>query len=346
MERERLHIFSAGRRIKTAFLVILTASVLFLFPNAVKDTLKLVFGGAVAAFLLLPIAKTFEKKLSRTKAAVLALVCAAVILFVFCALMIPFLFRQLATLAGRLPDTIAQIKRYLGGFALPSGILSDIIPKTGEFDAFGGDFTAILRSAMDYAGSIAGTVYRLALMAVLGCFMLADRQRILLRAELMLPFAKRKLIIRHACILMGELKMYIRGQITIALCVGGIAALILTLLGLPGGILLGAVVGIFNIIPYFGPFIGGVPAVLIALGESWQKAVFTVAALVIVQQIDGMVLSPRIMGNATGFTPAVVLVALYSFSALFGIGGLLFAMPALMAIRTLYRVFVQRYEKN
>ena len=99
-------------------------------------------------------------------------------------------------------------------------------------------------------------------------------------------------------------------------------------------------------IPYFGPILGGIPVVLLALGESWQKAAFSLAALVLVQQIDGTVISPRVMGNATGFSPAVVLLALYAASGVFGIAGLLFAMPALMAIRTLYRVFVQRYEKN
>ena len=347
MENEKLHIFSAGRRGKTLFLIALTAIVPILFPNAVKDTLKLIFGGMVIAFLLTPLARFFEKKLSRQKAAVLALICAAAIFALSAAILFPFLFRQISTLAGRLPDTIAQIRKYLGGITAGTGLaVQDLFPSASGFAAFQGNFTGFMRSAIDYAGGIADTIYRFVLMAVLSCFMLADRQRILLRAELLLPFAGRKLIIRHACILLGELKMYIRGQFTIALCVGALAAFALTVFGLPGGILLGAVVGLLNIIPYFGPILGGIPAVLIALGESWQKALATIAALVIIQQIDGMVISPRVMGNATGFSPAVVLLALYAFSRLFGIAGLLFAMPALMAIRTLYRVFVQRYEKN
>ena len=209
-----------------------------------------------------------------------------------------------------------------------------------------GDLSVFARSAMDHITLLADKIYRFILMAVLACFILADRQRILLRAELLLPAKHRKNLIKHAGILVSELKMYIRGQATIALCVGSIAAAAMTVISVPGGIVLGAIVGLFNIIPYFGPILGGIPAVLTAFGESRQKAAVTLAILVIVQQIDGMVISPRVIGSATGFAPGTVLLALYAFSRLFGIAGLLFAMPLLMAIRTLYRVFVQRYEKN
>ena len=96
----------------------------------------------------------------------------------------------------------------------------------------------------------------------------------------------------------------------------------------------------------FGPVLGGIPAVLMAFGISWQRALITIGVLFLVQQIDGLVISPRVMGSVTGFSPGTVLLALYFGSKLGGIGGLLLAVPALTAIRTLYRVFVQRYEKN
>ena len=143
-----------------------------------------------------------------------------------------------------------------------------------------------------------------------------------------------------------ELRLYLRGQATIALAVGVLAGLGLSVVGVPSAPLLGVFVGLFNVIPYFGPFIGGIPAVIMALSVSWQKAAFTVLALFLVQQIDGMVISPRVMGNSTGFSPAVVLLALFAGARLGNIAGMLLALPALMTVRTLYRVFVQRSEKN
>jgi len=83
-----------------------------------------------------------------------------------------------------------------------------------------------------------------------------------------------------------------------------------------------------------------------ALSISWQKAALTLFCLFLVQQIDGMVISPRVMGNITGFSPAVVLLAIFVGARIGSIGGMLFALPALMAVRTVYRVFVQRHENN
>ena len=116
--------------------------------------------------------------------------------------------------------------------------------------------------------------------------------------------------------------------------------------GLSGAPLLGLFVGLFNIIPYFGPFLGGVPAVITALSVGWQKAALTVLILFLVQQIDGMLISPRVMGSITGFSPAVVMISLFVGARVSSIAGMLLAMPALMAARTLYRVFVQRHENN
>ena len=145
---------------------------------------------------------------------------------------------------------------------------------------------------------------------------------------------------------MRELRLYLRGQVTIALVIGVLAAVGLAIVGVPGAPLLGVFVGAFNVIPYLGPIIGGIPAVVLALSVSWQKAAFALLALFLVQQMDGMVISPRVMGNITGFSPAVVLLALFAGARLCSIRGMLLALPTLMAVRTLYRVFVQRRENN
>ncbi len=347
MENRKFGIFSAGKRGKTLVLILLTGSAIILFPNVLKDTVTLFLGGTVIAFLLRPLAAFYEKRLKPAKAAALALISAAAGLIAVLFLFFPFIIKQLGLFAHKLPAVLEQLRNWAGAFQTKLGLdITAHIPDFSLLTDFPGDFSSIAHTAMNFAVLIADKIYRLVLMAVLACFLLTDRHRILLRAELLLPCMHRKKLIRHAGMLVSELKMYLRGQATIALCVGSIASLALILIGVPGGIILGVVVGVFNIIPYFGPILGGIPAVLMALGESWQKATASLAALVIIQQIDGMVISPRVMGSATGFSPGTVLIALYAFSRLFGIAGLLFAMPLLMAIRTLYRVFVQRYEKN
>ena len=85
-------------------------------------------------------------------------------------------------------------------------------------------------------------------------------------------------------------------------------------------------------------------AVLAALGGGWKKAALTVFVLWAVQQADGMVISPRILGGVTGLSPAAVLIAIFVGSHVCGILGMLLALPVLMTFRTAYRIFVQRHE--
>lgn len=240
---------------------------------------------------------------------------------------------RLQTLAERITEQIAQ---RMPGFHLPEFSLSSAQ----------GDLSRAAQGAFATVSSAANWFYRLFLTIMLSYFLMTDRERILLGMELAIPQNWRKSAVRAGSMLMRELRLYLRGQATIALAVGAISALGLWCIGLSAAALLGALVGLFNAIPYFGPFLGGIPAVLTALGAGWQKAALTVGVLFLVQQIDGTLISPRIMGSVTGFSPAIVMLALFAGAHIGSITGMLLAMPALMAIRTLYRVFVQRHEKD
>ena len=126
--------------------------------------------------------------------------------------------------------------------------------------------------------------------------------------------------------------------------VGALAAFGLWLAGVRSSLILGLVIGILNLIPYFGPVLGAIPAVAAALTSGWQTALFAGLVLIVVQQLDGMIISPRIMGNITGLSPAAVLIAVFVGGCFKGILGMLVALPVLMVFRTCVRVFVQRTE--
>ena len=130
----------------------------------------------------------------------------------------------------------------------------------------------------------------------------------------------------------------------ISLVVGVLSAAGLMLVKVPSALVLGLLVGILNLIPYFGPILGSIPAVIMALQGGLRQAILAAVVLAVVQQLDGMIISPRIMGGLTGLSPASVLLAVFAGSTLSGIGGMLIALPFLMAIRTLFRVYVQKDE--
>jgi len=103
-------------------------------------------------------------------------------------------------------------------------------------------------------------------------------------------------------------------------------------------------VGVLNMIPYIGPFIAGVPAVLMALSQGFGVGVRALIVMFVVQQLDGMVISPRVMGSATGVHPALLVVTLMIGGSLGGVAGMLSATPALLAGRAVARVWVHRYD--
>ena len=102
---------------------------------------------------------------------------------------------------------------------------------------------------------------------------------------------------------------FIQGQIIIAIIIGIIETIGLYIVGMPYAIFLGFIGGISNIIPYFGPYIGAVPAVVIALTISPWKALLVISVFVIVQQLDNIILTPKIIKGKLGLHPIITIMS-------------------------------------
>ena len=305
----------------------------------------LALGAGLVCFVAAPLARFYEKKLSRPTAALAALVSIGVVAGGLLWLLVPPVCRQMLSLVQTLPDAIARLAAWLDGARqwLESRMPALSLP---EIDPGGllGPLSGLAGGTVSMAVNLADWIGQASMMAVLAFFFLCDRDRLLLRLELLLPRAGR-----HTAVCMGnavcrELRLYLQGQLLVAGAVSLMSVAALTLVGVDNALALGLMIGLLNMIPYFGPFIGGAPAVLIALGDGWQRAAMTLAALNIVQQLDGNWISPRIMGSLTGFSPAAVLVGIYAGARLGGVAGMLFALPVMMSLRTVFRIFVQKCE--
>ena len=339
----RIHTLSVRKTLRISGLVLVLFFIYILMRNVLADVLSVIFGAAVVCFIVDPIAKIYEKRLSRPIAVLAALLSLIVALGLMLWLLLPSLVAETFALSEALPASVRLVKSWLDrtirwlenifpGISIPSLTLG------------GEHLPEFTKGTIRFAGSIADLFYHLSLMIVLGYFFLCDRERMLIRLELLIPRSMRRTAVRMGRAVCRELMVYLRGQGLIAAIVGVLAAAGLYFVGVRSSLALGIIVGILNMIPYFGPVLGGIPAILMALGSGLQTAVFALAVLWIVQQIDSAVISPRIMSSVTGVSPATVLLSIFIGSGLGGIVGMLLAMPAVMAFRTVFRVFVQRYE--
>lgn len=334
------------RRLWIAAAALSFATLLFFLRRAAVRSLALILGASIAAFLAEPLCRLFEKRLPRPMAALAGLAAIGSAAAIGIWLLFPPMLREAAELARALPESVGAISRWMDGAGawleerLPGLSISAAgIPELGPL------LSRLAAGTFAVAANIADLAARGSLMLVLSYFMLRDRDRILLRLELLLPQS-----VRHAAVGLGnsvcrEMRLYLRGQLLISLTVGALAGAGLAAIRVRGALALAPVIGLLNMVPYFGPYIGGIPAVLMALGDGWRKGAMAVAVLAAVQQVDGSVISPRILGSVTGLSPGVVLVGVFAGAQAAGIPGMLFATPLMMVFRTLYRFSVQRMEK-
>jgi len=140
--------------------------------------------------------------------------------------------------------------------------------------------------------------------------------------------------------------VYFRAQFLIALCNAALFALGFWIIGLPMGIVLGIFVGLLNMVPYLQN-IGIIPAAFLALLQSlqtgqsfWLLLLFVLIIFIVVGLIEQAVLTPRIMGKATGLHPAFILLALSVWGSILGLLGLIIAMPMTTVLLSYYRRFL------
>lgn len=125
---------------------------------------------------------------------------------------------------------------------------------------------------------------------------------------------------------------FIRGKLLDSLIIGMICFIGTSLMRMPYPTLLSVIVGVTNIIPFFGPIIGAVPCVLLILMHSPIQAVYFCIFILILQQFDGNILGPKILGNTTGLSSFWVLFSILLFGGLFGFVGMLIGVPLFAVI--------------
>ncbi|MBU8879495.1 AI-2E family transporter [Bacillus sp. FJAT-29790] len=126
---------------------------------------------------------------------------------------------------------------------------------------------------------------------------------------------------------------YIRGQLLVCVAVGAVSALIFWIVGMKYPLLLGLIIGITNVIPYFGPIFGAIPAVIIAATISIKMILISVVIILILQFVEGNILSPFIVGKSLDMHPLVIMFALLAGGEVGGVLGLIIAVPVLAVLK-------------
>ena len=189
-------------------------------------------------------------------------------------------------------------------------------------------------------------LYNVLIGLIVAIYVLHGRKRFGKQARLlvrsMFPDRWAELILQEVAFIDRMFAGFIDGKIMDSAIIGVLCYIGCTILRIPNTLLVSVLVGVTNIIPFFGPVIGAVPATLLILIESPIKALWFVIWILVLQQLDGNVIGPKILGNRTGLSGFWVMFAIILFGGLWGVVGMVICVPLFAVIYDLIRRLVRR----
>ncbi len=306
----------------------------------------------VIAFLLnWPVRVLSARGMSRGAAAALCLALGFLLLGAVITLIGPFVGRQVVSFVDSAPEHFHQLEqaaaglqeryadivfpKWLGGLvAASSARLSQLAVSLGD---------GIASVVVSTGSGVATALFDIVLAVVLSFWALKDLPK--LRAEVIAIAGPKyeedaEHLLRTVTRVVGG---YLRGQTVASLATGALAAIGLAIIGVPYALVLGLVTALFNYVPYVGPFIAGLIAALVGLFVGPWTALLAVVVVIVAQNVTDTFITPRVMSDQVDLHPILVIFSLLVGGSLFGIAGMLFAIPVAATGKGL---FVYYYEQR
>jgi len=311
------------------------------------------FIAALFAYLGDPIVDKLESKnLSRSLSVSIVFAVLLTVVLVLFLVLLPLLTAQVGALFKRLPEYLAIFQSttipWLGSMGFPVEIfdVSSIKQSFVEYWTNVSQVAGSLFSYMTRSGlAILQWLTNLILVPVLTFYLLRDWDEIVAQFRALLPrrYAKQLIILSLECDEM--LAAFIRGQLMVMLALAIIYTLGLSFIGLELALLLGVIAGIVSFVPYLGLIVGiGLSGVAAFFQfHEWMPVIMVAAVFGVAQVIEGVVLTPRFVGERIGLHPVAVLFAVMAGAQLFGFIGVLLALPVAAVVMVLLRHTHKRY---
>jgi predicted PurR-regulated permease PerM len=271
----------------------------------------------------------------------------AAIVFFF----VPPLVDQATTFVMTMPDRVSALRPQIEQIEF-SPVRSALLRAVGEAPI------AVQRSLEEPAiaaqgeqlvaagGALAHTVFSMLTVFLLAYYWLAERSTIKRSVLRLVPPARAGRVNATWLAVEAKLGNWVRGQLLAMLALGVMAAVACALLGLPNPVLLGVLAGVAEIIPLVGPFLAFLPAVLVALAVDPTKVLFLVPTAIVIQQIEGNILIPRIMSHTVGVSPLTVILGILIGSIVYGPAGAFLAVPVAAAIQVILGEIIPTLQPN
>jgi predicted PurR-regulated permease PerM len=291
-----------------------------------------------------PVRRIEQRHIPRPAAifAVYAVIIGSLVLAVF--LIAPVVADEARTFRQDVPEQISELRQEWATSSNPllSGVGDDLLGRASDFldqpqTGMSGD--AAQRAIPVITGISTGVIGTLTMLVITFYYLM---EKALIRRVIIsqLSPARQPRVNRVWEDVENKVGGWMRGQLVLCLIIGTIATVSYGIVGLSFWPLLGLWAGITEIIPIVGPWIGGIPAVIVALTMSWEKALITGGIIIGIQTIENWVLVPRVMKGAVGLTPLTVFLAILTGTQFMGVIGAVLAIPIAASLQVVITDFL------
>ena len=215
---------------------------------------------------------------------------------------------------------------------------------TSDFDIIIKQIQPMLQNILSGAWGVVNFLKNFVLGFIVSVYMLCSKETLLAQIKKLVIASTKKSFcekIMSVCSRANKVfSGFITGKIIDSIIIGMLCFIGLTIMDMPYNIMISVLIGVTNIIPFFGPIIGAVPATFLILIVEPKKAIFLLIFIIVLQQFDGNILGPKILGDSTGLPGFWVLVSLIAFGGLFGFVGMVIAVPVFALVYSFTRDYV------
>ena len=305
-------------------------------------------------YLLNPIVNLLEKrvKLKRIYGIILVFLLLIGALVLLIGSVIPSLVSQISSLAESTPSFIASVEKWIREMAQsPFFKQIDLQAQFDKLDiSYGNIIQHFLSSLSNSIGSIVGQVANATMIIVTAPFilfyMLKDGNRLVPNIERFFPKNRREQIVDLLGKLNYTLSKYISGQAIECVFVATFTFIGYLIIGVDYAFLFGVIAGVTNLIPYLGPYLGLMPAVLVTVFDSPLKALLCCVVVLIVQQLDGNIIYPNVIGKTLAIHPLTIILVLLVAGNIAGLLGIFLGVPFYAVCRVLVTFIVKLIKED
>lgn len=259
---------------------------------------------------------------------------------------VPSLVQNIATIIANLPNTLSRTYDYITSFVNNHKFLTDMLGD--RIDTFAEDLekwilskcdfdgNAVVNTAVDVVSTTLESVINSIVTFVISIMLLGSKEKMLSDGTKIIKaiFGPKlsKYVFEELKIANQKFSGFFVGKVIDSIIIGLIALVAAFIMDIDYAVLIALIIGITNVVPIIGPFIGGIPSVIIVCGQSPMLGLYWAIAVIVIQQIDGNIIGPKCIGNSTDINSFWVLTSLLVFGAMFGFIGMVIGVPLFTVI--------------